>query len=58
MRYQRFSTPEEAVDAFGMHILEIPQLEWQKGFEIWFKRKSVSILMGNILKNNKAIFDN
>ena len=27
MRGQRFSTPEEAVDAFRMHILEIPQSE-------------------------------
>ena len=30
MRGHRFSTPEEAVDAFRMHILEIPQSEWQK----------------------------
>ena len=28
MRDQRFSTFEEAVDAFRMHILEIPQAEW------------------------------
>ena len=27
---QRFSTPEEALDVFRMHILEIPQSEWQK----------------------------
>ena len=40
MRGQRFSTPEEAVDAFRMHILEIrvPQSEWQKCFDNWFKR--------------------
>ena len=25
IRGQRFSTPEEAVDAFRMHVLEIPQ---------------------------------
>ena len=28
MRGQRFSTSEEAVDAFTMHVLEIPQSEW------------------------------
>ena len=30
MRSQRFSTPEEVVDAFRMHVLEMPQSEWQK----------------------------
>ena len=30
MESQRFSTPEEAVNAFIMHPLEIPQSEWQK----------------------------
>ena len=35
---QRFSTPEEAVCEFRMHILEIPQTEWQKSFDNWFKR--------------------
>ena len=38
MRGQRFSTPEETVDAFRMHVLEIPQSEWQKCFGNWFKR--------------------
>ena len=38
MRGQRFSTPEEAVDAFRMHVVEIPQSEWQKWFDNWFKR--------------------
>ena len=38
MSGQRFSTPEEAVDAFRMHVLEIPESEWQKGFDNWFKR--------------------
>ena len=37
MRDQRFSLPEEAVDAFRMHVLEIPQSEWQKSFDNWFK---------------------
>ena len=37
-RDQRFSTPEDAVDAFRMHVLEIPQSEWQKCFDNWFKR--------------------
>ena len=38
MRGQRFSTPEEAVDAFRMPVLEIRQSEWQKCFDNWFKR--------------------
>lgn len=38
LRGQRFSTPEEAVDAFKMHVLEIPQSEWKKCFENWFTR--------------------
>ena len=33
MTGQRFSTPKEAVDAFRMHVLEIPQSEWQKFFD-------------------------
>ena len=58
MRGQRFSTPKEAVDAFRMHVLEIPQSEWQKCFDNWFNEcKSEQILMVNILKNYKAIFD-
>ena len=40
MKGQRFSTPDEAVDAFGMHVLEITQSEWQKFFDNWFKRMS------------------
>ena len=35
---QRFSTPEETVDAFRMHVSEILQSEWQKCFDNWFKR--------------------
>ena len=37
MSGQRFSTPEEAGDAFRMYVLEIPQSEWQKCFDNWFK---------------------
>ena len=37
IRGQCFSTPEEAVDAFRMHVLEIPRSEWQKCFDNWFK---------------------
>ena len=33
MRGQRFSTHEETVDAFRMHVLEISQSEWQKWFD-------------------------
>ena len=43
MRGQRFSTAEEAVDAFRMHVLEIPQLERQKCFDNWFKRMQTGI---------------
>ena len=58
IRGQHFSTPKEAVDAYRMHVLGIPQSELQRGFDNSFKRRqSVQILMGNILKNNKAIFD-
>jgi len=28
--------PDEAVDAFKMHVLKIPQ--WKKCYENWFKR--------------------
>lgn len=38
LRGQRFSTPEEAVDAFKNHILEIPIIDWHKCFENWFER--------------------
>ena len=38
MRFQRFSALEEAVDAFRMHVLGIPQSEWQKCCDNWFKR--------------------
>ena len=39
LRGPHFSTPEEALDAFGMHVLEIPQSEWQRGFDNWFKSR-------------------
>ena len=32
------TTSEGAADAFRMHVLEIPQSEWQKCFDNWFKR--------------------
>ena len=38
MKGQHFSSPEEAVDEFKMHVLEKPQSEWQKCFDNWFKR--------------------
>ena len=37
MRGQRFSTLEEAVDAFRIHVFEISQSEWQKCCDNWFK---------------------
>ena len=36
-RGQHISSPEEAVDAFRMHVLQIPRSEWQKCFDNWFK---------------------
>ena len=59
IRGQRFSTPEEAVDAFRMHVSEIPQSEWQKCFDNWFKRmqKCSVDLNGEYFENKKAIFD-
>ena len=47
--YVRFSTPEEAVNAFTMHLSEITI-----GSNAC---KNISILIGNILKKNKAFFD-
>lgn len=38
LRGQRFMTPEEAVDAFKMHVLEIPQSDWNNCYKNWFKR--------------------
>ena len=43
IRGQSFSTPEETVDAFRMHVLQIPKLEWQKCFVNWFKRMQTCI---------------
>ena len=43
MRGQRFSTPEEAVAAFRMYVLEIPQSECQKCFDNWFKNACKSV---------------
>ena len=45
MRGQGFSTTEEAVDAFRMVVLKIPQSEWQKCFDNWFKRMQKCILV-------------
>jgi hypothetical protein len=33
IRRQRFLKPEEAVDAFKTHVLEVPQSDWKKCFE-------------------------
>lgn len=38
LRGQRFSTPEEAVNAFKMLVSEVSDSEWKKCFENWFKR--------------------
>ena len=38
MKGQHFSTPDGALDAFRMYVLEISQSERQKCFDNWFKR--------------------
>jgi len=38
MRGQRFSTPEQAVEAFKFHVSEVPISQWNKCFENWFDR--------------------
>jgi hypothetical protein len=35
---EQFSTPEEAVEAFKTHVLELPSSEWKKCFENRFIR--------------------
>ena len=58
MSGQRFSTPEEAVDAFRMqNVLKIPQSEWQKRFNNWFKRMQKCIdLNGEYFENQQSDF--
>ena len=51
MKGQRFSTSEEAFDVFRMHVLKIPQSEWQKCFDNWFKR------MQKCMDLNGELFD-
>ena len=52
MRGQSFSTTEEAVDAFRMQVLEIPQAEWQNCFDNWIKRMQKCIdLNGEYFEN-------
>lgn len=37
LRGQRFPVSEEVVDAFKLHVLEVPQSQWKKCFENWFR---------------------
>lgn len=43
MREQRFSSPEEAVEAYKMHVSEIPTSEWKKMFRKLVKRMQMCI---------------
>ena len=43
MRGQRFTTPEEGLDTFRIHVLKMLQSERQKYFENWFKRMQMCI---------------
>lgn len=38
LRGQRFTSAEEAVEAFKNHVLEVSHAEWKKCFEKWFDR--------------------
>ncbi|GBP46391.1 hypothetical protein EVAR_36371_1 [Eumeta japonica] len=46
LRGQRFSSNEKAVDAFKMHVLEIPQSEWKKCYKNWYQRMQKCINHG------------
>lgn len=37
-RKKRFSSAEEAVDAFKNHVMKVHQAEWKQCFGEWFKR--------------------
>ena len=59
MRGQRFSISEEAVDAFRMLVWRYLNQSGKSASKSGSNTcKSVQILMGNILKNNKGIFSN
>ena len=56
MRGQCFPTPEEAVNAFRMHVLEVPESGWQKCFDNWFKRMQKCLdINGEYFENQKII---
>lgn len=38
MRGKRFTSPEEAVEAFKFHVSELSSADWSKCFEWWFNR--------------------
>ncbi|GBP04908.1 Histone-lysine N-methyltransferase SETMAR [Eumeta japonica] len=37
LRGQRFSSREEAVGAFKVHVKKLPQSEWKKCYKNWFQ---------------------
>ncbi|XP_031622994.1 histone-lysine N-methyltransferase SETMAR-like [Contarinia nasturtii] len=43
MRGMRFSSPEEAVDAYKMHIFEMSNSDWHNCYEEWFHRMNKCI---------------
>ncbi|CAH1964695.1 unnamed protein product [Acanthoscelides obtectus] len=43
LRSPRFQSPEEAVDAFKIAVLDLPTNEWNKCFENWFERMHMCI---------------
>jgi histone-lysine N-methyltransferase SETMAR len=38
LRGQRFTSPEEAMEAFKNHVLELSSSDWSKCYEWWFNR--------------------
>ena len=38
MRDKRFWIPKEAIDAYRMQVLDIPQSQWPKGFNNLLRR--------------------
>ena len=38
MRGQRFLSPEDAIDLFQNHVLEVSKSDWKKCFDKWFER--------------------
>ena len=38
LRGERFTSAEDAVEAFKNHVLDMPQEEWKNCYDQWFER--------------------